>query len=71
MPRNNFYGFSSDYQKAEADIVTAKLDHDFSDDLTLHTQVRYGRYTRANRIAEPQIAAASLDVTVRNNPLDD
>ena len=71
VPRNNFYGFSSDYQKAEADIVTAKLDHDFSDDLTLHTQVRYGRYTRANRITEPQIAAAVgtpvANVTVNRN----
>ena len=57
VPRNNFYGFDSDYQKATADIVTAKVDHDFSDDLMLHTQLRYGHYSRSNRITEPQITA--------------
>ncbi len=71
VPRNNFYGFDSDYQKAQADIITGKVDHDFSDDLSLHTQLRYGHYTRSNRITEPQIAAAVgtpvANVTVNRN----
>ncbi len=71
VPRNNYYGFNSDYQKSQADIVTAKLDHDFSDDLKLHTQLRYGDYERQNRITEPQIAAAvgtpPATVTVNRN----
>ena len=58
VPRNNFYGFDSDYQKTQVDIITAKVDHDFSDDLTLHTQLRYGHYDRDNRISEPQVTAA-------------
>ena len=57
VPRKNFYGFSSDYSKTTADIVTAKVDHDFSDDLELHSQLRYAHYTRSSRIAEPLIAA--------------
>ncbi len=57
VPRNNFYGFSSDYMKTKADIVTAKVDHDFSDDLKLHSQLRYAHYTRSSRITEPLIAA--------------
>jgi len=57
VPRNNYYGFNSDYQKANADIITAKVDHDFDPDLTVHGQVRYGDYSRQNRITEPQIPA--------------
>ena len=71
VPRNNFYGFNSDYQKADADIITAKAEHDFSDDLKLHTQLRYGHYTRENRITEPQISAVVgtpvASVTVNRN----
>jgi len=62
VPRNNYYGTNSDYQKAKADIVTAKVDHDFSDDLRLHTQLRYGNYSRQNRITEPQINTTAFPV---------
>ena len=71
VPRNNFYGFNSDYQNAKADIITAKADHDLGNDLKLHTQLRYGHYTRENRITEPQIAATVgtpvASVTVNRN----
>jgi len=71
VPRNNFYGFSSDYQRAKADIVNLKADHDYNDDLKLHAQVRYGHYSRENRITEPQITAAVgtpvASVTVNRN----
>jgi catecholate siderophore receptor len=71
VPRNNFYGFKSDYLKTSVDVVTAKVDHDFSENLKLHTQLRYGHYDRDNRITEPQIAAAvgtpPANVTVNRN----
>jgi catecholate siderophore receptor len=71
VPRDNFYGFKSDYLKTDVDMVTGRLDHDFSDHLRLHTQVRYGSYRRDNRITEPQIAAAAgtpvSGVTVNRN----
>jgi catecholate siderophore receptor len=71
VPRSNYYGFNSDYQKAKADIVTARVDHDFSESLMLHSQLRYGHYSRINRITEPQIAAAVgtplANVTVNRN----
>jgi len=71
VPRHNFYGFSSDYLKTDVDLVTAKVDHDFSENLKLHTQVRYGNYTRSSRITEPQIAAPATTppagVTVNRN----
>lgn len=41
--RENFYGYSTDYRDVTADILTARLDHDFSDIASLRSQLRYGR----------------------------
>ena len=48
--------------------MTVKADHDFSDDVSLRDQVRYGHYTRHFRITEPQITdpTASLSSMVVN-----
>ena len=62
VPRNNFYGFSSDYLKTQADIVTAKIEHDYNEDLQIRSQLRYAAYARSSRIAEPLIAA-SIPIT--------
>jgi len=58
VSRNNFYGFRSDYLDTNADIVTAKVEHDINDDVTVSDQVRYGDYTRHIRATEPQFVTA-------------
>lgn len=53
LARNNFYGFKSDYLNTSADVLTAKVEHDFDDDLQVRSQLRYADYTRDFRISEP------------------
>jgi len=55
VPRENFYGFTSDYLKTDADIGTFALDHRVNDSIGLEARVRYARYTRESRITEPLI----------------
>src|SRR5690606_2941836 len=45
VPRNNFYGFSSDYLETDADVGTVQLDHEFSF-ARFSSQVRYASYRR-------------------------
>src|SRR5262245_32868721 len=69
VPRQNFYGFTSDYLKTTVDIGTIKVEHDVSSGVMLRDQLRYGYYTRDFRITEPLIAAPlgtpldAIDVT--------
>ncbi|CAM5780447.1 TonB-dependent siderophore receptor [Castellaniella caeni] len=46
VDRDNFYGLSSDYRRTRNDIGTLKIEHDFSDRLTLRNQTRYTRGTQ-------------------------
>jgi catecholate siderophore receptor len=63
VSRNNFYGFKSDYLRTEADIATAKIEHDVSDAVTLRNQLRYANYHRSTRITEPQIPGSVTPAT--------
>jgi catecholate siderophore receptor len=67
VPRENFYGFESDYLETDADIGTAHLTHAFSDKLGLDAQLRYARYSRQSRITEPLITTPPAPGT----PLED
>jgi catecholate siderophore receptor len=58
VPRQNFYGFTSDFMKTGADIATVKIEHDVSEAITLRDQLRYAYYTRNFRFTEPLISAA-------------
>lgn len=66
VPRNNFYGFESDYLKTDADVLTARLDHAYTDDVNGSLQLRYATYSRESRITEPLIT----DPNAPNLPLD-
>ncbi len=47
VPRDNFYGLANnDYEKTNANVLTLKAKHDFSDSLKLQNTLRYGRYDR-------------------------
>jgi catecholate siderophore receptor len=57
VPRDNFYGFKSDYMRTKTDVASLKVEHDFSATFTAQNQVRYARYSRDFRFSEPLIAA--------------
>lgn len=56
IPRDNYYGFRNDYMHTLTDVATFKLEHDFSDAVTIQNQARYARYSRDFRFTEPLIA---------------
>ena len=43
--------------RTRTDVATVKIDHDFSDAVTIENQVRYASYGRDFRFSEPLIAA--------------
>lgn len=63
VPRNTYYGFSDDYLKASADILTGKAEHDFSPDITLRDTLRYAHYTRDLRVTEALLAGTVTATT--------
>ncbi|MDX1500416.1 MAG: TonB-dependent receptor, partial [Woeseiaceae bacterium] len=58
VPRDNFYGFGSDYLDTAADILTANLTHAASESVDFSGQFRYARYRRDSRLTEPLIPAS-------------
>ena len=68
VPRETFYGFKNrDKEKLDADLMTAKFEQDFSDNLSLRNQLRYGYSTRDSIATPPRFA--SNDSTVINREL--
>ena len=54
--RNNYYGYiQGDYFKTNPDIVTGKVEHDFSSHLSASNALRFANYPRDVDITEPQI----------------
>jgi catecholate siderophore receptor len=64
--RHNYYGFPDENDlKTNDDVLTARLDHDFTPDISLHSIARAANYPRQAQITEPQIcsnAPASVPV---------
>jgi catecholate siderophore receptor len=73
VPHNNYYGFKDDHFNADVDMVTAKLEHDFNDAVTLNDQIRFANYSRDFRVTEPQVtntvAAPPDTLSVKRNEL--
>ena len=72
VSHNNFYGYpNNDYFRTNVDIGTAKIEHDFSDNITVSNQLRYGSYQRALRVTEPLILGQGpgQDVVTPGTPL--
>jgi catecholate siderophore receptor len=56
VSHRNFYGnSSSDFFRTSVDIITAKIEHDFNDNITISNQLRYGSYQRNLHTTEPLI----------------
>jgi catecholate siderophore receptor len=64
--RHDYYGFPNEnYLQTNDDIVTLKVEHEFSPNLNLHMIARAANYPRQAQITEPQICsnvAASVPV---------
>jgi len=56
--RHNYYGFPDEnYLKTNDDILTAKVDHAFSENVGVHGIGRWANYPRQAKITEPQICS--------------
>ena len=53
VDRKNFYGNSSDYEKINADMATAKVEHDFGSGTTLRNTTRWGRNNMNRVLSSP------------------
>jgi catecholate siderophore receptor len=64
--RHSYFGFPDEnYLKTNDDILTLRVQHDFSPNLNVHTIARAANYPRNAQITEPQICSnASLSVPV-------
>ena len=66
VDRSNFYGFKDrDNQTTSADIGTVRLDHRFSDSLSLRNQTRYGVTTNDYIATRPNLTAAPAGQVIR------
>src|SRR5690606_4235107 len=45
VDRENFYGSDNDYEKVDADMITAKFEHDLTPNATIRNITRYGKTT--------------------------
>ena len=69
VPRDSFYGLlSRDFERMNSDMATARVEHDFSDGLSLRNQFRYGRSTRDSVTTSPRFASNDTLVINRNGP---
>jgi catecholate siderophore receptor len=66
VPRNNFYGFESDFQNTEANVLTLRAEHDPDENVSFGAQIRYAHYGRDFRITEVVLDPATTLAT----PLD-
>jgi catecholate siderophore receptor len=56
VPRKSYYGYkNNDYFRTNVNVVTAKVEHDVNDAITVSDQFRYGSYRRDLRVTEPLI----------------
>ena len=64
--RHKYYGFPDEnYLQTNDDILTLRVEHEFSPNLNLHTIAREANYPRQAQITEPQICSnAPLSVPV-------
>lgn len=74
VDRSKFYGFDSDYEKTTADIVTAKVTHDFGNGTELSNQLRYNRFWRDVSPTAPRLNSTDTSDTGlirRSKPMRD
>jgi catecholate siderophore receptor len=64
LTQSDYYGFQNgNYLRANADVATAKIEHDFDKDFTISDQFRFAHYVRQWDITEPQLYTAASATT--------
>ncbi|MHB1022359.1 MAG: TonB-dependent siderophore receptor [Acidobacteriaceae bacterium] len=72
VPHHNYYGFKgANFLRANVDIATAKVEHDFNDGLSFRTQLRFANYPRNAQISEPQINTTVNPIMTPTTPMSD
>ncbi len=67
VDRSNYYGFPDDnHINTQADIGTARVEHEFNKTFLLSNQIRYAKYTRDVQVTEARIPTSVTPQT----PLD-
>jgi len=61
VDRENYYGSDNDYEKVDADMITAKFEHDLTATTTIRNITRYGK-TNIDRIVTGVNAVRALAV---------
>ena len=64
VDRDNFYGALSDFDDVDATMFTARIEHDFSDDVTLRNTSRYGKSKQFYVLT----GVNAITATALNNP---
>lgn len=63
--RTNYYGFAeNNFLRTNPDVVTGRVEHDFSAPVTLRSTLRWANYPRDVRITEPQIPSTPVFSTI-------
>ncbi|HEU4635727.1 MAG TPA: TonB-dependent receptor [Edaphobacter sp.] len=56
VDHTNYYGFANDnYLRTNPDVVTGRVEHDFSAPVSVRSTLRWANYPRHVRITEPQV----------------
>lgn len=66
--RENYYGSTGDYEKVNADMVTAKLEHDLGNGTTVRNLTRYGRTTMDRVMTGVAAGSSAFTATNANDP---
>jgi catecholate siderophore receptor len=63
IPRDTFYGLSTDFDKVETDTVLARVEYDISPFFTITNQTRWAQADRSARLVQPfQVTGNIADV---------
>jgi catecholate siderophore receptor len=68
--RGNFYGLRKDYERTFANVGTARLDHQFNDQLSVRNTLRLSHVHREVAPTLPQLVAATNTIN-RSRPIRD
>jgi catecholate siderophore receptor len=64
LTQSNYYGFEQgNYLRTNADVATAKIEHDLDRNWTVSDQFRFAHYVRQFDITEPQLYTAASATT--------
>lgn len=64
---DNYYGFTTDRTTQTVNVLSARLDHRFNDDLQLRSQLQYSNYKVDARETAPNAVVTDTGVTLNKN----